>query len=210
MMSARLELIRVAFKRGFPHPPWNSASAMKESYYTFAARGRDEKLSRRLIVILLIVCMVASITIHRYWSQYDKFTASGSSPSRWVPYASNPVLPDADHQDYLGTVFDVSVIHDEGVWKMYSSWRRNGSISFSTSYDGFTWEQELQFSLGGRWDSSWEVIVNRPFVLKRAKGDYLMWYTGQVDGKNMGGKLGFAKSWNGVEFFRVRKHTTWH
>lgn len=174
---------------------------MKESY-TFA-RGRDDKRSRRSILILLIACIVASITIHRYWSQYDKFTTSGSSASRWVPYASNPVLPDRDHEDYLGTVFDVSVIHEQGVWKMYSSWRRNGSISYSTSYDGFTWDQNLQFSLGGLWDSTWEVIVNRPFVLKRATGDYLMWYTGQIDGKNMGGKLGFAKSWNGVEFFRA-------
>src|SRR5277367_5623045 len=102
---------------------------MKDSY-TFA-RGRDEKRSRRSILIFLIACAVGSITIHRYWSQYDGFSdlASRSSASRWVPHASNPVLPDRDHEDYLGTVFDVSVIHEQGLWKMYSSWRRNGSIS---------------------------------------------------------------------------------
>jgi len=178
---------------------------MKEPY-TFA-RGRDEKRSRRSILILLIACLVGSITIHKYWCQYGSLTNLGSrsSASRWVHYASNPVLPDRDHQDYLGTVFDISVIREQGLWKMYSSWRRNGSISYSTSYDGFTWDQNLQYSLGGLWDSTWEVIVNRPYVMKRATGDYLMWYTGQIDGKNMGGKLGFAKSWDGVEFFRTRR-----
>lgn len=117
-------------------------------------------------------------------------------------------MPDLAHQDYLGTVFDLSVLYEEGIWKMYGSWRRNGSISYSTSYDGFTWDHNLQFSLGGVSGSKWEAIVNRPFVLKRATNEYLMWYTGQIDGKNMGGKVGFAKSWNGIEFFRVGTFAT--
>ena len=179
----------------------NSTAAMKDTY-TFARR-RDEKHSRRSILIIFIACAVASITGYKYWAQFST-GADVSSASRWQPFPSNPVMPDREHEDYLGTVFDVSVLYDEGTWKMYCSWRRNGSISYSTSYDGFTWDQNLQFSLGGLWDSKWEAIVNRPFVLKRATGDYLMWYTGQIDGKKMGGKIGFAKSWNGIEFFRVR------
>jgi len=173
---------------------------MKETY-TFT-KHRDLKRSPRSALTVFIVCVVAIITGYKYLGRYSQDLVSISSASRWEPYASNPVLPDKEHEDFLGTVFDVSVLYDNGMWKMYGSWRRNGSISFSTSFDGFVWDQNLQFALGGLWDSKWETIVNRPFVLKRATEDYLLWYTGQIDGKKMGGKLGFAKSWNGNEFFR--------
>lgn len=76
----------------------------------------------------------------------------------------------------MGTVFDLSVLYDNGEYKMYASWRPNGTISYSTSSDGMTWDQELRFSLGGETEHEWEGIVNRPFVLKRATGEYFMWY----------------------------------
>lgn len=59
---------------------------------------------------------------------------------------------------------------------MYGSWRPKNAISYATSKDGFTWNQNLQIALPGDAKSTWEPIVNRPFVLKRASGEYLMWY----------------------------------
>jgi beta-1,2-mannobiose phosphorylase / 1,2-beta-oligomannan phosphorylase len=78
----------------------------------------------------------------------------------------------------MGTMFDLSVLYDEGIWKMYGSWRPNSSIAYSTSQDGFTWDQNLKGALPAWPDAghTWEQIVNRPFILKRAKGEYLMWY----------------------------------
>ena len=76
----------------------------------------------------------------------------------------------------MGTVFDIAVIHDDGLYKMYASWRGMGSVSYTTSADGFVWNQTLVHSLEGWSVHDWEAIVNRPFVLKRASGDYLMWY----------------------------------
>lgn len=103
---------------------------------------------------------------------------------------------------------------------MYGSWRSRDAISYSSSRDGFVWNQNLLVSLPGDTESKWEPIVNRPFVLKRATGDYLMWYlsfllpqvalicvsryTGQVQGEKMGGKIGVATSTNGVQFARVQ------
>ena len=173
-----------------------------KSKYAFSG-VRDQTRSLRSALIIAIACVVAFAAGYKYWALSGGDIITFASASRWKPYASNPVLPDKAHEDYLGTVFDVSVLYDDGIYKMYGSWRRNGSISFSTSFDGFVWDHNLHFSLGGLWDSDWETIVNRPFVLKRAAGDYLMWYTGQIDGKKMGGKLGFAKSWNGNQFYRA-------
>jgi len=98
------------------------------------------------------------------------------SLSRWIQYHDNPVLPDQEHSAEMGTMFDLSVLCDEGIWKIYGSWRPTSSIAYSTSIDGFLWDQNLQVSLAASDDHPWEQIINRPFVLKRAKGEYLMWY----------------------------------
>jgi hypothetical protein len=59
---------------------------------------------------------------------------------------------------------------------MYGSWRPKGAVSYSTSKDGFNWRQDLQIALAGESTHKWEHGINRPFVLKRASGEYLMWY----------------------------------
>jgi hypothetical protein len=47
-------------------------------------------------------------------------------------------------------------------------------------------------------------MVNQPFVKKLATGKYAMWYTGQVKGTpSLGGKIGYAKSSDGVTFERT-------
>lgn len=40
---------------------------------------------------------------------------------------------------------------------------------------GITWDQNLKHSLGGDASHEWEIIINRPFVLKRAIGECLVW-----------------------------------
>lgn len=50
------------------------------------------------------------------------------------------------------------------------------SIDYTTSKDGFVWDQNLQLSLANEPEHQWEADVNRPFVLKKATGEYLMWY----------------------------------
>ena len=157
---------------------------------------------RSSVLIFVIACVVASIAGYKYSTGF-RWLDSGWSNSRWEPYASNPVLPDRDHEDFLGTVFDAGVFYEGKTWKMYCSWRANRTISYSTSFDGFTWDQDLQFSLGGLKNSKWDTLVSRPFVLKRATGEYLMWYTGQIDKRAMGGKLGLAVSRNGIKFHRA-------
>ncbi|MDR1223963.1 MAG: hypothetical protein LBL07_13960 [Tannerella sp.] len=44
-----------------------------------------------------------------------------------MKYEHNPVLGGGD----LGTVFDVSILKDDGVYKMYNSWRPKGSLALS-------------------------------------------------------------------------------
>ena len=85
-------------------------------------------------------------------------------------------MPDVAHSDETGTVFDLSVLYEDEIYKMYGSWRPNGSVSYTTSRDGFTWDQTLRFSLGGEPSHPSEMVINRPFVLKRATGEYIMWY----------------------------------
>jgi len=85
-------------------------------------------------------------------------------------------MPDVEHSEATGTVFDVSVLYDDGMYKMYASWRPNGSVSYTSSQDGFTWDQNFRHSLAGEPTSSWEAWINRPFVLKRGTGEYIMWY----------------------------------
>jgi len=108
--------------------------------------------------------------------RHAQLTNSKHTLTRWVHYDYNPIIPDAAHSEQVGTVFDLAVIYENGLYRMYGSWRGNGSVSYTTSHDGFVWDQNLGFSLEGSPVNHWEIIVNRPFVLKRATGEYLMWY----------------------------------
>ena len=116
------------------------------------------------------------LSIFRGFPRHPRLTNSKHTPTRWVHYDYNPIIPDAAHSEQVGTVFDLAVIYENGVYRMYGSWRGNGSVSYTTSHDGFVWDQNLGFSLEGSPVNHWEIIVNRPFVLKRATGEYLMWY----------------------------------
>jgi predicted GH43/DUF377 family glycosyl hydrolase len=111
----------------------------------------------------------------------------------WRKYDKNPVLGGP-----LGTCFDISVLREDGQYRMWFSWRPKKSIALVTSRDGLSWG-EPAIVLGPNLASGWEEDVNRPVVVKQG-GKYLMWYTGQAKGKSW---IGHAVSEDGKRWRRV-------
>jgi predicted GH43/DUF377 family glycosyl hydrolase len=117
----------------------------------------------------------------------------------WVKYNNNPVLGG----DY-GTCFDLGVIHDGDMYRMYFSWRPKKSIALSESKDGIHWSEPIVVLSPRDTEQGWEDDLNRPVVVKR-DGKYHMWYTGQfkpgaVDGKSW---VFYATSDDGLQWDRV-------
>jgi predicted GH43/DUF377 family glycosyl hydrolase len=99
-------------------------------------------------------------------------TASAPARSGWVKSDANPVLGGT-----LGTCFDVSVLKEGEVYRMWFSWRPKKSIALVEGSDGVHWS-EPQIVLGPT-ATGWEDEINRPGMLKR--GDtYHLFYTGQA------------------------------
>jgi hypothetical protein len=144
------------------------------------------------------------------------------SYARWHEYRGSPVLPDKQHWEGTWTIFDLVLLQEnmtvtgqpadlyylqEGAkpvetamtWRMWNSWRGKGAIGYSTSIDGYKWNQTVAISLYGTGDT-WESGINRPYVHKVATGKYAMWYTGQG---SHGGTIGYAESTDGIEFTRL-------
>jgi hypothetical protein len=113
----------------------------------------------------------------------------------WVKSKFNPVLGGS-----LGTCFDVSVLKEADVYRMWFSWRPRKSIALVESADGIHWNEPL-IVLGPEGSSGWEEDVNRPAVLRQADG-YHMWYTGQTEKNSY---LGYAKSPDGRVWTRVSR-----
>jgi predicted GH43/DUF377 family glycosyl hydrolase len=122
----------------------------------------------------------------------DKDKPPPQTSAGWVKHPKNPVLGGR-----LGTCFDVSVLKDGNVYRMWFSWRPKESIALVESKDGVTWGKP-RIVLGPNPATSWEKGVNRPVVVKDG-GRYRMWYTGQAQGKSW---IGFATSRDGVKWRR--------
>jgi len=112
----------------------------------------------------------------------------------WEKYENNPVLG----KD-LGTCFDVTMLKDDGLYKMWFSWRPKKSIAYTQSRDGAEWS--IPRIILSPIDNDWEHDLNRPGLVKK-DGVYHMWYTGQADGKS---KLGYAASKDGLAWERMSK-----
>jgi beta-1,2-mannobiose phosphorylase / 1,2-beta-oligomannan phosphorylase len=119
--------------------------------------------------------------------------AGGETSGGWVKHEANPVLGGS-----LGTVFDVSLLEENGVLRMWFSWRPKDSIALVESADGVHWSAPI-IVLGPDTSSGWEDTVNRPVVVKRADG-YHMWYTGQTRHFSW---IGYATSQDGVAWQRA-------
>jgi predicted GH43/DUF377 family glycosyl hydrolase len=111
----------------------------------------------------------------------------------WVKFEKNPVLGGS-----LGTCFDLSVLRQDGTYRMWFSWRPKQSIALAESKDGLSWG-EPAIVLGPNRTSGWEDDINRPVVI-RQDGLYRMWYTGQAKGKSW---IGHATSSDGKVWKRA-------
>jgi predicted GH43/DUF377 family glycosyl hydrolase len=117
----------------------------------------------------------------------------------WAKYEKNPVLG-----GNLGTCFDISVLQEGNLYRMYFSWRPKKSIAMVESTDGIHWNEPVIVLEPRVTAEGWEDDLNRPVVVKR-NGTYHMWYTGQfkpgaVDGKSW---LFYAISNNGITWERA-------
>jgi len=123
------------------------------------------------------------------WRKYD-FSLVGNGG--WRKYGFSPVLGPG-----LGTCFDVSVLRDGATYRMWFSWRPNGSIALVESADGIHWGAPA-VALAPNPATAWEQAVNRPSVVKLA-GSYHLWYTGQTNDRSC---IGHAVSLDGRSFYR--------
>jgi hypothetical protein len=115
----------------------------------------------------------------------------------WVKYSGNPVLG-----GQYGTCFDISVLREQGAYRMWLSWRPKQSVAVVESRDGVHWSGPPRIVLGPEPATGWEDDINRPCVLKRADG-YHMWYTGQAELKWGGhSSIGYATSPDGLQWTR--------
>ena len=110
----------------------------------------------------------------------------------WEKYTGNPVLG-----GQYGTCFDVCLLYESGVYRMWVSWRPKRSVAIVESKDGISWSAP-EIVLPPEISTGWEEDINRPIVVHRGDG-YHMWYTGQANGMS---KIGYAKSKDGRMWMR--------
>ena len=117
---------------------------------------------------------------------------SAETAGGWVKCPQNPVLGGD-----LGVCFDIAMLKQGEIYKMWFSWRTKKSIAYTESRDGISWSapRVVLTPAGG-----WEGIVNRPGVLFK-DGKYHLWYTGQADGRS---RIGNAVSDDGLSWKRVQ------
>lgn len=152
--------------------------------------NKTSRNSSRLIVrlALLGVLTIPACAAAAPAADDAQATAGGG----WVKYGQNPVLGGK-----LGTCFDVAVLKEGEVYRMWFSWRPKKSIALVESQDGFHWS-EPQIVLGPA-KSGWEDDINRPAVVKRDDG-YQLWYTGQAQDHSW---IGHATSADGKTWTRA-------
>ena len=143
-------------------------------------------MTRRKLLTLMIMAGLESS-----FAQARKLAGSQGSGS-WKKYTGNPVLG-----GQYGTIFDICVLREEGLYRMWVSWRPKKSIALTESKDGIHWSVP-EIVLPPDPQTGWEGDMNRPVVVRRDDGLH-MWYTGQADGKS---KIGYAKSANGRDWVR--------
>jgi predicted GH43/DUF377 family glycosyl hydrolase len=119
---------------------------------------------------------------------------TNTNQASWVKYEGNPVLGGD-----LGVCFDIALLQEEGVYRMWFSWRTKKSVAYVESEDGIHWSDPI-ISVGPNEASGWESNINRPVVVKRDDG-YHMWYTGQISSPQRSA-IGYATSPDGIQWTR--------
>ena len=144
-----------------------------------------------LILALAVMSTLASA------GAADSNPAVAETSAGWQKFEGNPVMGGK-----YGTCFDISVLKEEGKYRMWLSWRTKAAIAIIDSADGVHWSEPPQIVLGPRKDTGWENVINRPSVLKK-DGTYHMWYTGQWRGTPDHSAIGYATSPDGVAWKRM-------
>lgn len=117
----------------------------------------------------------------------------GKTNEGWVKIENNPVLGGD-----LGVCFDITMIKEGDIYKMWFSWRSKKSIAYTESRDGIQWtDPKIVLSPAGDWEQN----LNRPSVIFK-DGMYHLWYTGQI---KRGSKIGYATSRDGIHWNRKQK-----
>jgi predicted GH43/DUF377 family glycosyl hydrolase len=137
--------------------------------------------------------IAASPKLSRLTASLTAASSAQEAAGGWVKHPGNPVLGGD-----LGTCFDISVLKEGDVYRMWFSWRPKASIALVESTDGVHWSKP-EIVLGPNPKTDWESPVNRPVVLKR-DGQYHMWYTGQARGHSW---IGYATSPDGKTWKRM-------
>ncbi len=149
-------------------------------------RVNDSSMTRReALVTLAMVGLECAVLPAR---SLDNPDATGG----WKKYTGNPVLG-----GQYGTCFDICVLREQGLYRMWLSWRPKSSVALTESKDGIHWGAP-KIVLPPEPATGWEDDINRPVIVHREDG-YHMWYTGQASGKS---KIGYAKSGTGREWVR--------
>lgn len=143
--------------------------------------------TKRKHIIQLVLVSILILTFFVLQANLNE-TSGG-----WVKFKGNPVLGGE-----LGTVFDVSVLKEGEIFRMWFSWRPKNSIALTESQDGIHWSKPI-IVLGPNEATGWEERVNRPVVLKHS-GKYHMWYTGRTDSNSY---IGYAVSPDGKIWTRA-------
>jgi predicted GH43/DUF377 family glycosyl hydrolase len=146
------------------------------------------KLNLRKMLQLSSVSVVCGTLFFSFLSAQElPETSSG-----WVKYENNPVLGGAN----LGTCFDITMLQEDGFFKMWFSWRPKKSIAYTESKDGISWSDPVIVLSPA--NNDWEKNLNRPAVYK--KDDvYHLWYTGQTNERS---RIGYATSKDGLKWER--------
>ena len=143
------------------------------------------------ITLFLLLSVLTTMTAIVANAQELPETSTG-----WTKYENNQVI---DGKKY-GTCFDIAMLKEDGLYKMWFSWRPKESIAYCESKEGVNWSEPAIVLSPAKND--WEKILNRIAIYKK-DGVYHLWYTGQVLGKpNERSQIGYAVSNDGLKFER--------
>lgn len=100
---------------------------------------------------------------------------SDQTSKLFIKHPGNPVLGPG-----LGTVFDVSVLKEKTLFKMWFSYRDKHVISYAESKDGVNWRVFPEPAISPTPRTCDNDDVDRPGVIYH-QGEYHMWYTAHMD-----------------------------
>jgi beta-1,2-mannobiose phosphorylase / 1,2-beta-oligomannan phosphorylase len=118
-------------------------------------------------------------------------TIQPATDGGWIKYPV-PVLG-----GQYGTCFDICVLREGALYRMWLSWRPKRSIAISESEDGIHWSAP-EIVLAPDLATGWEEDISRPIVVSH-DDEYHMWYTGSASERT---KIGYAISPDGRSWTR--------